>query len=133
MDKINTDTKALRKFAFTLGSAFLIFALLAALRHKHSSLPAALLAAFFFIFGQILPKALKPVYVAWMRLALILNWMNTRLLLIIVFYLLITPIAVIMRAFGKDPLDRQIDRAKLSYWIAKSAKQQQALNYERQF
>ena len=110
MEKINLDTKSLKKFGMTLGFAFLIIAVFIIIRHKHSPLPVLIIAAIFFIIRAVAPVLLKPVYIAWMKLAYLLGWVNTRLVLIIIFYLVFTPIGLMMRLFGIDPLERKINR-----------------------
>ena len=76
---------------------------------------------------------LKLLYSTWMKLVFALARVNTRIALIIVFYLCITPIAVIMKIFGADLLDKRIDKTRQSYWLAKEKKKTGAMNYERQF
>lgn len=116
MEKLNTDKRSLEKFGMVMGIAFLVIAALVALRHRHSPLPLLIIALIFFIIGRVAAGLLKPVYIAWMKLAYILGWINTRLILIIVFYLVFTPIGLIMRLFGKDPLERKINGKETSYW-----------------
>ena len=48
-----------------------------------------------------------------------LGWINTRLILFIIFYLVFTPIGLVMRLFGVDLLDKKIDKNKNSYWRRK--------------
>jgi len=50
------------------------------------------------------PNGLRPIYHGWMFMALILGWINTRILLGIVFFLIITPMGSIMRLFGNNPM-----------------------------
>jgi hypothetical protein len=76
---------------------------------------------------------LKLLYSAWMKMVFALSWINTRIALIIVFYLCITPMAVIAKLFGADLLDKRIDKARQSYWLAKEKNEEPAMNYERQF
>ena len=59
---------------------------------------------------------MKPIHIGWMTLAFALGWFNTRLLLGIFFYLILTPIGVLMRLFGKDLLDQRIDKRATTYW-----------------
>ena len=73
---------------------------------------------------------LKSAYTFWMKLSFIIAWINTRLILIIIFYLIITPIGFAMRLFGVDLLDRKIDKNRLSYWKNKITHD---LYYERRF
>lgn len=81
----------------------------------------------------VLAAILKPLYIAWMRLASGLSWINTRLALLIIFYLLFTPIGLIIRLFGIDLLDIRIEKNKESYWKKKEKHEFNALGYERQF
>ena len=72
---------------------------------------------------------LKPVYDIWMKFAAVLAWVNTRIILIVMFYLVFTPIGLIMKLFGSDQLGLRMEKEKESYWIKKDGK----VNYERQF
>lgn len=133
MDKLNTDRGALRKFGLTMGIAFLLITLLVMIRHKHNPLPISIISIVFFILAFIIPNLLKPIYILWMKFALVLSWVNTRLILSIIFYLIFTPIGLAMRLFGIDLLERKSDKNKKSYWKKKEKKEFNPLDYERQF
>jgi len=79
------------------------------------------------------PWVLKPLYKLVTKIAHKIGWVNTRLLLGIIFYLLITPIAVVFKLIGKDPLDRKIEAEKKSYWIPRKESSIDAKRYEQQF
>lgn len=70
-----------------------------------------------FTLSHIAYPVMKPFHIGWMKLAYFLGWFNTRLLLGIFFYLIITPTGLLMRLFGKDFLDEKIDKSAKSYWI----------------
>ena len=55
--------------------------------------------------GVLRPGFLRPVYVLWMALAFPIGWTVSHLLLLIVYYLVLTPIGLLMRLFGYDPLE----------------------------
>ncbi len=63
----------------------------------------------------VLPIALNPVYHGWMRFGAVLGWINTRIILGAVFYIVFTPVAVIMKIIGNDPMKREIDHDSRSY------------------
>jgi len=65
----------------------------------------------------LLPSTLQPVYIGWMKFGNIMNWINTRLILGIVFYGLVFPTGLIMRLFGKDPMKRKLDDSLASYRV----------------
>jgi hypothetical protein len=82
--------------------------------------------------GLAAPRGLRPVHRVWMKLADALAWFNTRLLLGLVYYLVMTPIGLLMRLLGRDPLDRRLhDRA--SYWIARTPQADPKGTMERRF
>jgi len=68
-----------------------------------------------------------------MKLAFVLGWVNTRILLCIIFYLIFSPLGLIMRIFRIDLLDRRFNCATESYWKAKSSKEFSQADYQRRF
>ena len=62
------------------------------------------------------PRALAPVERGWSLLAAALGWVNTRILLAVVFFVVLAPTALVLRALGKDPLERRRDRGRATYW-----------------
>ncbi len=64
------------------------------------------------------PGWLRPLYKVWMAFGHVLGWINTRILLGAVFFLLVTPIGLLLRLAGKDPLHRKRARSE-NYWIAR--------------
>lgn len=65
----------------------------------------------------IWPMALQPVYIGWMKFGLVMNWINTRLILGILFYLMFLPIGLVMRLLGNDPMKRKLDKSLASYRV----------------
>lgn len=72
------------------------------------------------IWAVILPKTLRPVYRAWMAVGHVLGWINTRIILGIVFYIVILPAGGIMRVFRKDPMARGFDAQASTYRVSSS-------------
>jgi len=116
-----------------MGVAFLVITLVILIRHKDIVMPMVFISAAFFALAFIAPVILKPIYIAWMKLAFILGWLNTRIILAIMFYLVFAPIGLILRLFKKDLLDKRIEKGKASYWKKKEALEFNPLQYERQF
>jgi hypothetical protein len=133
MEKLNTDKYSLKKFGVSMGVAFFVIALIVYARHKHSTAPWILLSGIFFASAIIRPRILKPVYIFWMGLAFVLGWINTRLILSAIFYLVLTPIGLVIRLLGKDLLDRKMDFKAASYWKDKESGAFKPADYERQF
>lgn len=60
---------------------------------------------------------LLPVYRRWMAIGHVLGWINTRIILGIMFYLLFLPVGLAMRLLGKDPMARSIDESIATYRV----------------
>jgi len=133
MQDFNSDTKSLRKFGITMSIAFAVITFFILFRHKQGIFATLSVSILFFIFAFVMTNLLKPVYILWMKLAFILGWINTRLILIIIFYLVFTPIGIVIKLLGIDLLDRRINKDKDSYWLKKEEKPFKPLDYERQF
>ena len=56
------------------------------------------------ILGILAPRTLLYPYKFWMKLGLILGWINSRIILGIIFIFILEPISLVMRLFGYDPL-----------------------------
>lgn len=85
------------------------------------------------IAALLAPGALVPFYHFWMRrVTAPLGWFNTRLILGIVFFLVVTPMALLSKLFGKDRLRRQPLPPGESYWV-KRPEQRPRNHFERTF
>src|SRR5271157_5856901 len=70
--------------------------------------------------GIIWPQAMRPIYVAWMVLAFPIGWTISQIILALMFYGLFTPIGLIFRIIGRDPLHRARQPGLESYWSPKT-------------
>ncbi len=66
--------------------------------------------------GALAPGVLRPFARGWIFVAGKLAWVNTRLLLGLFFFLVMTPLGLVFRLFGRDPLQRRYDPSAPSYW-----------------
>lgn len=133
MDKIKTDKVTLRKFGLTMAVCFAVITLIIFLRHKHSTALTSFIALFFLLLALYIPASLKYFYIVWMKLAFILSWFNTRLILCLIFYCIFSPVGLIMRLFRIDVLERKFERFRDSYWKPKENSRNLLADYERRF
>ena len=63
-----------------------------------------------------IPPMRLPLYLAWMYASFPVGWVMSHLVLGIVFYIVFTPIGLIMRLVGKDPMQRRTRSDVDSYW-----------------
>lgn len=75
----------------------------------------------------------KLVYRGWMIFAKALGFVNTRILLTLFFYLVITPIGLLLRLFGKNPLNLRLDPEAKTYWSPKAKEPYDPERYKKQF
>ena len=114
--------KTLRQFA---GLWLVCFSGLAAWEgfvrgHANLAVALAVLALTIGPLGLVLPRFIRPVFVAWMVLAFPIGWTVSQLILALIFYGLFTPISLIFRLIGRDPLHRARQPALESYWTPKA-------------
>ncbi len=123
-----------RRFAFTLGFAFALLALITWWRGRDNPpVVFGVLAAVILISGLAVPAALEPIERAWMALAHALSRITTPIFMGIVYFLLLVPVGLIRRVTGRNALVRKpVDG---SYWINRAAAEPEARRrrMERQF
>ena len=81
-----------------------------------------IVSGIFLFFALLVPFLLLPIYKGWMVVGHALGWINTRIILGILFFVLFLPIGITMKLFGKDPMARKFDKKKESYRIPCSPK-----------
>jgi Saxitoxin biosynthesis operon protein SxtJ len=110
--------RQLRDFGLLVGGIFGVIGLWPLLwRQQSPRLWAVALAAALVLPALVAPPILAPAYRAWMKLAEVLAWVNTRIVLGVVFYGVVTPIGLVMRLTGRDPMRRQFDQAGETYRV----------------
>ena len=68
-----------------------------------------------------------------MALAVVMNFIMTKIIMAVIFYLILTPTGFIASLTGKKFLDMKIDKNAKSYWITREKTQKVKSDYERQF
>jgi hypothetical protein len=74
-------------------------------------------AALFLVSALVAPKVLHPLNVLWMKLALVLQKVVSPIVLGLLFFGVVTPMGLVLRAMGKDLLRLRLDKGLASYWI----------------
>jgi O-antigen/teichoic acid export membrane protein len=111
-------TKQLRSFGLTVGGIFGLIALWPlVIRAEHPRWWAVVVAVCLLAPAVVFPRILVWVYRGWMALGHVLGWINTRIILGLVFYLVITPIGILRRWLSKDPMGRKLKPEVDSYRV----------------
>ena len=74
-------------------------------------------AAAFLAAALLVPRALRPLNLLWFRFGLVLHHVVTPVVMGLLFFLVVTPVGLLMRLSGKDPLRLKRDPQAASYWI----------------
>jgi hypothetical protein len=111
----------LRQFAGLWLVCFLGLGLWEGLARGHGTRATvlALLALSVGTAGLIWPQRIRPIYVAWMVLAFPIGWTVSQIIVALLFYGLFTPIGLVFRLMGRDPLHRARRPGIESYWAPK--------------
>lgn len=131
---IKSSSKELREFGITIGAVLILFAGLALWRGR-ASFPYLLACGILFIIsGLLLPAVLKPLQKVWMGFAVVMGFVMSRVILTLLFFGIVTPIAVMMKVLGKDLLGERIVKAQPSYWHKRAlAPEKPKESYENQY
>lgn len=121
-----------RRFGLVVGAAFGLLAALVWWRgHTLAASGLSGLGAALIVAGIVLPDVLVPVYKAWMGLALVLSRFTTPVLLGAVYFLAITPIGLVRRLAGQNPLRARA--GSNSFWVDRELRARPRTDMERQF
>lgn len=132
--ELKTGREQLRKFGLLVGGVLAVMGLLWIVRGRHAWVYALSPGALLLLLGVVAPRVLKPIYIAWMTLAILLGFVVSHLILTLFFFLVITPVGLVARAAGKDFLHLKIHRDQPSYWVPRNRQYpRQPAEYERQF
>src|SRR5262245_18982689 len=102
-------TQPLRSFGLIVGGIFAVIGVWPALwRGQPLRLWGLLLGGALIALALVWPRSLTQVYRLWMTVGEILGWINTRLILGILFYGIFTPVGMFMRLRGQDPMRRTL-------------------------
>ena len=130
---IKSGTRELRQFGLTMGCAAGLLGMWFLWRGTTWSTFVLSGAGIFFFCAFVFPLILKPLHKVWMTLALLMGLVVTGLIMVVLFYFVVTPIGLAARLCGKDFLQRKFDSTAESYWIPRERGEVDRKQYENQF
>lgn len=117
-----------RSFGLSVGPASLAFAGLLAWRgHPRAAVAVAAIGLLLIVAALTVPAALAAPNRIWWRFATVLGWINSRVLLTVFFFIVLTPVGWVMRLAGRNPL-RPARRD--SNWTGYNERHREARHYE---
>lgn len=109
--------KELRKFGFSLGLALNVLGCIMFYRHKAGFIWFTYIGSAAFMAAVLRPAILAPLKKLIDKFIFLIGWVIGAVSLLIVFYLIFTPTALLFKLFGNDLLNNRLDRKIKSYWI----------------
>tara|TARA_B100001121_G_scaffold255196_1_gene232643 strand:- start:428 stop:811 length:384 start_codon:yes stop_codon:yes gene_type:complete len=116
MDDIKISSN--RSFGIVFFIVFILIALYPLLNGQEIRFWALIISAVFLILGLLKSKLLTPLNKLWFRFGIFLGKIISPIIMGLIFFLVVTPIGLIMRLLGKDVLNLKYNKEK-SYWIEK--------------
>lgn len=130
---VKEEKTDLRKFGITVGIVFILISITLYFLSKGSYTYFGIVGILLLLFGLFLPYTLKPLNKVWMTIALILGWFMSRVILIILYYVIITPLGIFLKLIGKDFLKMKINLNSSSYWEERDNRSIEKVDFEKQF
>jgi len=126
--------RAEREFGLVVGVVFSLLGWWWIYRGKflNTAYLLSVIGAALVLSGRVVPRVLAVPRRAWMKLAEGMAYVSSRIVLALIFFLVLTPIGLIKRAMGSDPLYRR-SGPRDSFWHPYPARQQNPRHYEKMF
>ena len=125
MDEIKIGSN--RSFGIVFFTVFLIIATYPLINNGEIRIWSLILSLVFLILGLLNSKILYPLNKIWFKLGLLLGKLVSPLIMAIIFFLVVTPIGILMRILNKDLLNLKFNKSK-SYWIEKNEQKSKMKN-----
>jgi hypothetical protein len=117
--KINwkPSTTDLRKFGWTILIGFGVIGLILFFRsHRDTAVTVWAISSAVAFLAILMPPMSKPFYLLWMGIAFLLGSVMSRIVLSVIFFVVLTPVALVFRLMGRDALKKKKDLSATSYW-----------------
>ena len=118
MDKIKLGSN--RSFGIVFFLVFLLIALYPLSKQGEIRVWSLIISLIFLFLGLLNSKILSPLNKIWFKFGIILGKIISPLVMGIIFFLVVTPIGLLMRLFKKDVLSLKFDNNNRTYWIEKN-------------
>ena len=111
-----------RSFGLLFFIVFIVVGLWPITKGETGNIYLIIISLFFLIFGLINSKILSPFNKAWIKLGEILGLIIAPIIMALVYFIILTPISLIVRMLGKDLLGLKFLKKQDTYWTKRKKK-----------
>ncbi|GBF82498.1 SxtJ family membrane protein [Aphanothece sacrum] len=118
------DKKGLREFGLVTGGiiAVLFGLVLPLVWGHHLPLIPWIIGGVLCSLAIFIPQSLDPIHYNWMRVGQVLGWVNNQIILGIIFFIVVTPMGLIMRLLNRDPMTSKFEFNLETYRVSSKIK-----------
>ena len=117
MDEIKLGSN--RSFGIVFFIVFILIAIYPLINQEEVKIWSLIISFLFLFLGLLNSKILTPLNKLWFKFGILLGKIISPIIMGIIFFLVVTPIGLLMRLFGKDVLNLKFNKKESSYWIEK--------------
>ena len=117
MDEIKLGSN--RSFGIVFFIVFVLIAIYPLINQEEVRLWSLIISFLFLFLGLLNSKILTPLNKLWFKFGILLGKIVSPIIMGIIFFLVVTPIGLLMRLFGKDVLNLKLNKNESSYWVKK--------------
>jgi hypothetical protein len=132
MSTAKATHKELRTFGLTMFCALAVLGGVLVWRGRTAGFVLWGIGLAFVLVALVRPGMLASLYAYWMKLALVMGIVMSHVILAVLYYVVVTPTGLVMRALGKRPLTLKPETGLESYWVPKKGGQPRE-RYEKMF
>ena len=133
VNKNEIDLKELRKFSFTFCGALSILGGFVLWRKGEIGLLFWCIGIVILLVGLTKPRLLGPIHKGWMGVSFLMGFLMTHVILALMYYLVLTPMGLVMKTLRRDSLRLKHNQNAKSYWVRRPRKEFVRERYEKMF
>jgi hypothetical protein len=119
-----------RKFGLITSGACLFITAWQYFVHHHVITWLLAIGVLLILLAVIIPQILNPLRLVWDKIGNVLGMINTSIILFLLYFLIVTPVGLIMRLLGKNNLDLKFNRSAITYWKPVKKVEQSSMKHQ---
>jgi hypothetical protein len=134
MNSLDPTERQLKKYGLMMAGVLSCFVALFLYKAWHTpAMALGIWVLFFLTLSLFAPTRLERIYQAWMKFAEVIGNFNFKLILGLLYFVIFMPVGRVASLFREDPLTREIEPEKKSYWHGCQPRSEDPKRFEKQF